>query len=190
MTHTDLLKISLAPVSYDTTQPNLSVELTAEGNALDAANNRALEIMTAMFPNSGETLEDWERVYNLPCECVADLGLTRDQRLKNVISKINEGGTFTKAKALELAASVGFTITIIEHRASEYSQTSRYGSDTRYKGRDWNFVWDVVTVNNTIFPRKYSSNYGERYQSWGNDLLECTIKPKAQADTLVRFIYT
>ena len=190
MKHADLLKISLPPVSYDTAQPNLSAELTAEGNALDAANARADALLNALFPNSGETLEDWERVYGLPCDCAANLNLTRDQRLKTLKAKINEGGTFTIPKAIELAATVGFVITIVEHRASEYSPTSRYGAAERYAGRDWNFVWDVITTNNTIFPRKYASNYGERYQIWGNELLECTMKQKAQADTLVRFIYT
>lgn len=190
MTHTDLLKISLPSVSYDTAQPNLSAELTAEGNALDAAKARADAILYATLPNAGETLEDWERVYGLPCDCAVNLNLTRDQRLKTLNSKINEGGTFTKDKAIALAASVGFTITITEHRAAEYSPTSRYGTDVRYAGRDWNFVWDVNTINNTIFPRKHGANYGERYQTWGNDLLECTLKQKAQADTLVRFIYS
>lgn len=190
MTHAALLKISLAPVSYDTTQPNLAAELTAEGNALDAAKTRADMLLNAILPNAGETLEDWERVYGLPCDCAVSLNLTHDQRFKALISKINEGGTFTKDKAIALAADAGFTITIFEHRSSEYSPTGRYGSDERYAGRDWNFVWDVITINNTIFPRKYASNYGERYQSWGNDLLECTLKQKAQADTLVRFIYT
>lgn len=190
MMHADLLKIALAPVSYDTTQPNLAAELAAEGNALDAVNNRDDLLLNALLPSSGETLEDWERVYGLPCDCAISLNLTRDQRLKALISKINEGGTFTKDKAIALAADAGFTITILEHRASEYSATGRYGVDHRYGGRDWNFVWDIITINNTIFPRKYASNYGECYQSWGNDLLECTLKQKAQADTLVRFIYS
>lgn len=190
MNHTDLLKISLAPVSYDTSQPNLSAELQAEGNALDACYARGNALLNAIVPNSGETLEDWERVYGLPCTCTAGLSLTRDQRLKTLNAKMNEGGTFTVAKAIALAASVGFTISIIEHRAAEYSLSRRYGADARYAGRDWNFVWDVVTINNTIFPRKHAGNYGERYQTWGNDLLECTLRQKAQADTFVRFIYT
>lgn len=188
-THVDLLKIALVPVSYNTEQPNVAAELTAEGKALDTAYEHASNVLSAMFPNNGETLEDWERVYGLPCECVSTLALTRDQRLKNVISKINEGGTFTKAKAIQLAQSVGFNISIEEHKASEYQASNTYGANKKYAGRDWNFVWDVITTNNTIFKRKYQSNFGEHYQNWGNDLLECTIKPKAQAGTLVRFIY-
>lgn len=188
MNHADLLKVSLTPVSYDATQPNIAKELIAEGNALDAVYARVKDLLTAMFPNAGETLEDWERVYGLPCSCAVNLNLTRDQRLKTLIAKLNEGGTFTKDKAIALAATVGFTITIKENRASEYSPTSTYGGS--YGGRDWNFVWDVVTINNTITPRKYTSNYGEKYRAWGNDLLECTINQKVQSDTFVRFIYS
>lgn len=187
--HVDLLKVSLAPVSYDTTQRAIEAELIAEGQALDDAYDAASNVLNAIFPNNGETLEDWERVYGLPCDCVSTLALTRDQRLKNVIAKINEGGTFTKAKAKAHAANVGFNIDIVEHRAAEYGRAKNYGQASRYGGRDWNFVWDVITINNTIFQRKYQSNFGEQYQSWGNELLECTIKPKVQSGTLVRFIY-
>lgn len=188
MNHADLLKISLPPVSYDTTQPNIARELAAEGKALDSVYARAITLLNSTFPNSSETLEDWERVYGLPCSCAVNLNLSRDQRLKTLIAKLNEGGTFTKDKAIALAATVGFNISIVEHRASEYSPSGTYGGT--YGGRDWNLVLDVVTTNNTISPRKYTSNYGEKYQAWGNDLLECTIKQKVQSDTFVRFIYS
>lgn len=187
MNHLELLKISLPPVSYDTEAPNVSAELQAEGNALDAAYLLGQTILKAFVPNSGPLLEDWERVYGTPNTCLQSIGLTRSQRVDAVNSKINEGGTFTKLKAIELAATFGYTITIKEHRARTYRK-ARHGE--YYAGRDWNFVWDVITINNTIFPRTYGSEFGERYRSWGNSILECLIKPKAQADTLVRFVYS
>jgi len=187
MNHVALLKVSLPPVSYDTEAPNISTELQAEGNALDAAYALSETILKALVPNAGPLLEDWERVYATPNPCLQSIGLSRSQRVDAVLSKINEGGTFTKAKAIDLAATFGYTITITEHRARTYGK-AKMGEI--YAGVDWNLVWDVNTINNTIFKRKSGSAIGERYSSWGNEILECLIKPKAQADTLVRFIYS
>ena len=187
MNHLQLLKISLPPVSYDTEAPNLAAELEAEGNALDAAFLLGETILKAFVPNSGPLLEDWERVYGTPSPCQKSIGLTRSQRVDAVISKINQGGTFTKEKAIQLAATFGYTITITEHRARTYGKA--YMGEP-YAGVDWNLVWDVNTIDNTIFKRETGSAIGEPYSSWGNEILECLIKPKAQADTLVRFIYS
>lgn len=187
MKHIDLLQISMPPVSYDTKAPVLNIELAAEGNALDAAQALALTILQAIVPNAGPLLEEWERVYGTPSPCAQAIGLSRTQRVDAVISKINEGGTFTRQKAIELAANFGYTITIQEQRARDYGG-AHFGEP--YSGVDWNFVWDVITTNNTIFKRKSGSAMGEPYSSWGNAILECLLRPKSQADTLVRFIYT
>lgn len=187
MKHLDLLKVLLPPVSYDVQAPNLSAELTAEGIALDDVFTLAQTILKAIYPNSGALLEDWERVYGTPNTCQQTIGLTRSQRVDAVISKINEGGTFTKPKVISLAAEFGYTITIQEHRARTYGK-ARLGE--AYAGIDWNFVWDVITTNNTVVARKSGSAMGERYRTWGNAILECLLRPKAQSDTFIRFIYT
>lgn len=186
MKHVDLLKTLLPPISYDAQAPNLSAELNATGNALDAAYDSAQTILQNIVPNAGSLLEDWERVYGTPSPCSKSIGITRSQRVGLVNAKINEGGTFTKQKAIEIAASIGYTITIKENRAREYG-SAKMGEV--YGLRDWNLVWDVITQNNTITPRKSGDETGLLYRTWGNALLECVIRPKAQADTFVRFIY-
>lgn len=187
MNHAELLKISLPPVTYDPKAKHLAIELDAEGKALDRALENARIVREGVVPNAGPLLEDWERVLGLPSPCSAALGLTRNQRLNAVKAKINEGGTFNKAKAIELAAALGYSIVIEEHRAREYRR-ARFGG--LYGGRDWNFVWDVISTNNTIFSRKIGSGrYGERYRTWGNAVLECVMRPKAESGTIVRFIY-
>lgn len=183
--HAELLKRLLPPTSYDSQGEILSAELEAEGLAFDAVAERARVALLAITPNAGELLEDWERVYGLPCDCLAAATLSRSQRLSLLIAKINEGGTFTVAKAIEIAATIGYTITITENRIREYSG----GYGLPYAGWEWNFVWDVTTTNNAITNRQYGDDYGFGYREWGNELLECIIRTKAQSDTLVRFIY-
>ncbi len=187
MKHVELLKVLLPPVSYEPNAPYLSAELEAEGNALDAALASADSILTNLVPNTGPLLEDWERVYGTPSPCSYSIGLTRNQRVGLVKAKINEGGTFTKQKAIELAASIGYTITIEEHHARQHGR-AKMGQ--AFGGWEWNFVFDVITTNNTITKRKHGDESGGPFSSWGNSLLECIIRPKIQADTFVRFIYT
>jgi uncharacterized protein YmfQ (DUF2313 family) len=184
--HATLLAASLPPVSYSLNAPVLSGELAAEGKALDAALASARIVLEAIFPNAGPLLEDWERVYGTPSPCSEAIGLTRNQRVALVKIKMNEGGTFNIKKAIEVAALLGYSIQIKEHRARDYKR-STYGGF--YGGREWNFVWDVITTNNTVTPRRYRDAYGERYRRWGNAILECLLKPKVMSGTLVRFIY-
>jgi len=183
--HAELLKRLLPPVSYDAAGENLSREIEADGLALDAAFERAKVALQAIAPNAGELLEDWERNYGLPCDCLSTATLSRSRRLALLIAKINEGGTFTQQKAIEIAATIGYTITITENRVREYA--GRYGLE--YADWQWNFVWDVTTTNNTITTRQYGDEFGFGYREWGNELLECIMRSKAQSDTLVRFIY-
>ena len=182
--HADLLKRLLPPVSYNLSGENLSAELAAEGQALDATINVTNVVLAAMFPNLGPMLEDWERVYGTPNACQAKLNPTRQQRLGIVKAKINAGGTFTKEKAIAIAADIGFNITIVEYSDRKFG--SQFG--TPY-GTKQAFIWDVITTGNNIQRRQFGSHFGEAYQSWGNELLECTLRPLAMAGTLLRFIY-
>ena len=187
MSHADLLKQSLPPVSYDPTAPNLTVQLDAVGAALDTTSAWLDVIRAAMVPNAGPMLEDWETAYGTPGSCTPIESLTRQQRLNQVKAKINEGGTFNKAKAIAIAAALGYTIEIVEHRERSFGR-ARFGE--RFAGRDWNLVWDIVTTGNTIFSRTFAgARFGERFRTWGNEALECVMRPKGMSGTLVRFIY-
>lgn len=182
--HVDLLKALMPPESY-AIGPNLDAELTAEGAALDALQLQISTVLNAIVPNLGPMLEDWERVYGTPNACQINLNLTRQQRLAIVKAKINSGGTFTKQKAINIAAALGYNIQIVERSPRRFG--AQFG--TEYAGIEMAFVWDVVTTNNTITRRRFGAASGEPYSSWGNGLLECTLKPLAMAGTLLRFIY-
>ncbi len=56
----DQLRLLLPPVSYDGTAPNLSASIETEANALSLAESRSDSVYSAMFPDTGDGLEDWE----------------------------------------------------------------------------------------------------------------------------------
>lgn len=63
MNHLELLKRSLPPDAYDPDAPNISAELTAEGNALDRAMQSADGLLNEFDPRTTYSLlPDWERV--------------------------------------------------------------------------------------------------------------------------------
>lgn len=183
--HTDLLKLLLPPVSYDVQAPNLAAELNAEGAALDAAYQNAQIILQNLVPNSSLLLEDWERVYGTPSPCSQSIGITRSQRVDLVKAKINGGGTMTKQKVINIAALIGYTISIYEY--SDRSMGDNLGGD--FGGTDWNFAWDVITINNTIYNRIFGDDMGGAFRIWGNALLECVLTPLVPSGTILTFIY-
>ncbi|MEX7299851.1 putative phage tail protein [Klebsiella pneumoniae] len=76
-------------MAYDTQQPALSAELSAEGNAFDATDDSANNALNAVAPFFADNLlTDWERVLDVtPNE---DDGY--QQRLDRVLIKLSEIG--------------------------------------------------------------------------------------------------
>jgi uncharacterized protein YmfQ (DUF2313 family) len=106
MTHADLLKL-LMPSSMDAQGESLSAELIAEGNALDAAQYNADQILIEADPTTAVlTLDDWERVYGLPdgCTLVRTLALSAGMYGEYTITDI---ATFARASVASYIDSAG-----------------------------------------------------------------------------------
>lgn len=58
-------------------------------------------------------LEDWEEEYGLPDPCFGD-GQTRQQRLRALQARVRSAGTITRRDFVDLAASIGYLVTIDE----------------------------------------------------------------------------
>ena len=111
MKHAELLGQLLPPVSYQPQADVLAAELNAEGNAHDAVTNRAKAILGAFFPASaGDFLYRWERLL----EITPPHGDLYQQRVAAVIAKLNTTGSLSIAYFIQLAASIGYDITITE----------------------------------------------------------------------------
>lgn len=184
--HAELLARLLPPTSYDRNGPRLVVELTAEGNALDAAQTSADAVANAVTPLfAQQLLPDWERVLELTPAADA----TIQQRIAAAVAKINQTGGLSIPYFTQLATSLGYTIAIVEPQPFRVD-SSRIG-DTIYI-EDIIFVWQVVVEgapNLSYYFRVGQSAVGERLLSFSDPLLESVFTDLKPAHTFVYFAY-
>ncbi len=134
-----------------------------------------------------ELLSDWERVAGLPDKCSGVLEETLQGRRNALLTKLTSTGGQSAAYFIELAASLGYTVTIEEFRPFRVGR-SRAG-DALTNG-PWAFTWLVRApeVSVTSF-RVGQSAVGERLRTWGNDTLECKLNQLKPAHTIAIFAY-
>ncbi len=186
MNHSELLKRSLPPVSYDPGAPLVAAELEAEGNALDAAQIAADLILTEADPRSTfYMLPDWERVLGLPDTCVNQFQ-TIEQRQAAVVSKIFMKSGQSRPFFIALAENLGFSITITEFK--QYSVMSAVNDPLC--GWPWCFTWRINVPLNTVRHFSVMSGVNEPLSTWGNTSLECAITRFKPAHTHVQFAYS
>ncbi len=135
---------------------------------------------------ANDMLDSWETMLGLPDECTA-ADETFEQRKNAAYSKLTSSGSINRQFYIDLAASLGFEITITEFRPFRAGR-SRAG-DPLSNGL-WIFVWRVNAPSNTIsYFRAGSGLAGEPLAVWGNDTLECVIAKRKPAGTGVFFVY-
>lgn len=159
----------------------MSIELArvdGRGEALPVEANPA---------STNELLSDWERVAGLPDKCSGVLEETWQGRKNALLAKLTGTGGQSAAYFIELAASLGYTVTIEQFRPFRVGM-SRAG-DSLTNG-PWVFTWLIRApeVTATSF-RVGQSAVGERLRTWGNDTLECKINQLKPAHTIALFAY-
>lgn len=186
----DLLK-SLIPVGAafprddDTEMHKLLHGMADELARLDA---RAVDLLREVLPSETiELLTDWERVAGLPDRCNGSLELTLQGRRNVLLSKLASTGGQSPQYFIDVAASLGFVVTIEEYRPFRAGMST--AGDSLTNG-DWIYTWTVHAPEETIISfRAGKSRAGEPLRDWGNELLECKINGLKPAHTLVLFAY-
>lgn len=136
---------------------------------------------------SAELLSDWERVAGLPDKCAGVLEETLQGRRNALLTKLISTGGQSAAYFIELAASLGYTVTIEQFRPFRVGM-SRAG-DSLTNG-PWVFTWLIRAPEVTVTSfRVGRSAVGERLRTWGNDTLECKINQLKPAHTIALFAY-
>ncbi len=143
--------------------------------------------LEAIPSSSSELLADWERVAGLPDKCSGVLEETLQGRKNVLIAKLSSTGGQSAPYFIELAASLGYVVTIEQFRPFRVGLSS--AGDSLTNG-DWVFTWRVraPAVSVTSF-RVGQSAVGERLRTWGNDTLECKINQLKPAHTIALFAY-
>lgn len=175
------------PTSKDSQLAQWLMGMAEEFARVDAKNE---QLRMEMNPaKTVDLLPEWERDYGLPTQCMAGIAQTFTQRRNNLVEKYKLVGNQSKPFFIALAAAIGYTITITEYDENNPGPQSNYNG-IPLSGDAWNFVWQVNASNTTITPRSYGSAYGEGYSSWGNELLECTMRYFSHGHRVLFFSYT
>ncbi|QBH96001.1 DUF2313 domain-containing protein [Limnobaculum zhutongyuii] len=186
MRTSNLLKTLLPPVSYEPNGERLSVEINAQSAVLDAVEQSAQQVADAVTPFlSGSLIADWERVYAVPVRA----GATYQERLSNVLAKMAETGGVSIPYFIQLAATMGYTITIDELQPFR-TGINRCG-DMLYTA-DIIWVWRVNIMNakTPIYQFRVGvSTAGERLLTFGDDIIETVFNDLKPAETLCVFAY-
>lgn len=109
MLHAEILTRLLPPVSYDTQAAVLHDELSATAVVLDEVRQLLEQLVAEIDPRSTYSLlEDFERVYGLPDECIELTNPTVSERRLAVVQQIVARGSQTPAYYEALAVALGY----------------------------------------------------------------------------------
>jgi uncharacterized protein YmfQ (DUF2313 family) len=173
------------PIEDDSNWVRLLDAIAQECARIDAM---GVLLIDESFPDTTTLLlENWERVLGLPDEC-SELGESTAIRRLNVLSKIASRGGQTPQYYINIAAGLGYTITITEFNQFRVGISSV--GDPLY-GEEWEHAWQVNAPLNSIIEFKVGqSAVGDALREWGNDRLECVMNKLKPAHTVVIFSYT
>lgn len=150
---------------------------------------RDCDLLAESYPGTAiETLTDWERICGLPDACTGPLTTVQERRAA-ILAKLASRGGQSRQYFIDVAAALGFHITITEFHAFRVGE-NRAGNPLN--GADWLFYWRVTSWEQgqkIFFFRTGQSPTSEPLRHWGNKLLECLIRSLAPAHTIVQFAY-
>lgn len=137
-----------------------------------------------------ESLDDWEAEFGLPDPCFGD-GQSRAQRIRSLLLKVRSGGTITKDDFINLAASVGYEISISEPNPFAFGFSELGGPDGTGAAVQYFWIVRVSGVGTRRFEFGTSMTGIHSLLDIGrvNDL-ECLFRAMAPAWTRVVFDYS
>jgi uncharacterized protein YmfQ (DUF2313 family) len=182
------LKQLLPPGSAYSRDPGAVSEavLGAIADELVAVHNRAQDVIDESDPRTTEELiTDWERVLGLP-DCV-DLEETLEGRRNAVVGKLVAIGGQSRQYFIDIAAAVGYEITIDEFGPFRVSVSA---VSEQLMDEGWWFTWRVngPSTGQTHF-RAGLNRAGDPLTESGEELLECRIRNLKPAHTVALFAY-
>jgi len=180
-----LLPVGLAwPREKGTNLDNLITAVAEEPNRVAI---RVADMLKESYPlTSSELLTDWERITGLPEACTGAPD-TLQARREAVDQKLGSIGGQSKQFYIDLAAKIGFEVTITEYSPFKVGKNA---TGDALAGDDWAYAWQINAPEETIREFKTGrSSVGEPLRYWGNELLECVISRVKPAHTYLLFAY-
>lgn len=166
----------------------LTKTLLAQADGLSRVDERTEQMLDELDPRSTtEMIADWERVTGLPDACMGPANTLAERRAR-VLQQLRTLGGQSRQYFIDVAAALGFAITITEFGPFLAGQSCAGHALTN--GPDWKHTWRVNAPAVTI--RDFTagnSTAGEPLRAWGNTPLECVINRYKPGHTYVQFAY-
>ncbi|SMG09239.1 putative phage tail protein [Paraburkholderia susongensis] len=160
--------------------------LAAEFARLD---RRAVNLLEELDPlTMRELLVDYERVMQLPDECLGEF-VTFEERRREVLRRLVGIAGQTPEWFRQLAVEHGYTNAyVIEYRAPRFGR-SRFGRD-RFGTWAQQFFWRLVLGARLVGGSRFGvARFGERFGGNPNSAIQCLVQRWMPAHTVVRFDY-
>jgi uncharacterized protein YmfQ (DUF2313 family) len=173
------------------TEPNsnwgqLFMALAEEFTRIDIRNE---SLLAEFYPRTTlELLEDWEKNYGLPGQCIHEVQ-TLNERHRALLTKYRLVGRQDKQFFIDVAADLGYVITITEYDVNHPGPQTEYNGFP-LTGSAWNYVWQINAQLETLQLRTYPSSYSGPYGAFSIELLECTLRGLAHDHRALFFAYT
>lgn len=135
-----------------------------------------------------ELLPEWERDYALPGPCIHSAQSLVDRR-NALVAKYRQIGEQSRQYFIDVAAGLGYAITITEYNAANPGPQTSYNG-IPLSGDAWNFVWQINAPATAVQARLYGSRYGEPYRAFNVEILECTLRALAHDHRVLFFSYS
>ncbi len=140
-------------------------------------------------PTTAALLPEWEAAYGLPDPCTPQ-PQTIEQRIAALMAKITDLGSLSRQKFIDLAAAIGYEITITEFLPSSGIGTCIGPCTEPVLAYAWRFAWQVNAPATTIGVLTCNGDCVSPLRWWGNEDLECTLGRKNRATRFVLFSYS
>lgn len=135
-----------------------------------------------------ELLPDWERVLGLPDECVVSAGQTLQSRRAAIVSRLTAIGGQSIMHFIDMAATLGHTITIAEVRPSRAGVLQ--AGDELVGMESHVHYWQVTVPTVTTYAFVAGgSTAGEELGYWQPSELECVFARTKPAHTNIFWKY-
>lgn len=186
MRHLEILLRLLPPVAYQAGDPAIARELAPTAEAFDAVLDARAAAQAEIDPRTTlQLLPDFEALYGLPGPCV----IADEQTVAVRRNAVQQAMAATGGQALDyfvaVAAALGFEVTINELQPHTVDDPV----DEPIWDQSAASYWEVHTTEYTVTYATADSPCDEPLATWGNDLLECTLRRLRPAHTVVLFRY-
>jgi len=166
-----------------------SAVLRALASSFQRSDADSQRLLSGTFPPTATImLSEWESTLGLPDDCaISEIGGIRD-RQRAVVSKLINNGGLNRSYYVQVAAALGYTITITQFRPAMAGMSV---CGDALNGDEWPFTWRINAPETTINYAVAGGAYcGDPLASWGNKQLECSISKIAPSHLNIIFSYS